>query len=216
MNRALRAATMGVLLLSPVALSACSSGQVTQTATQARDKSGAMAQVNGITLREVSLAYPVGGSYQAGGDAELRMAIVNTGTETDTLTAVAGKGFSSAEITAGSSATSTAGASGTGAAGATATAGATDTSGTGASGTIEIPAGGVVYVGENGMSVKLVGLDESLTTGQRVEITLTFEKAGDITVQVPVANPERVQDRGEAFDFHQSNGASSGGQNGAG
>src|SRR5688500_6382196 len=40
-NRALRAATMGVLLLPPVALSACSAGQVTQTATQERDKVGA-------------------------------------------------------------------------------------------------------------------------------------------------------------------------------
>src|SRR3712207_9405987 len=39
-NRALRAATMGVLLLSPVALTACSAGQVPQTATQNRDKVG--------------------------------------------------------------------------------------------------------------------------------------------------------------------------------
>ena len=45
MNRALGAATAGVLLLSPLALSACSAGQVTQTATQQRDKVGAMAQV---------------------------------------------------------------------------------------------------------------------------------------------------------------------------
>ena len=58
MNRALRAATMGVLLLSPVALSACSAGQVTQTATQERDKTGAQAQVGDITLRQVQLAYP--------------------------------------------------------------------------------------------------------------------------------------------------------------
>jgi hypothetical protein len=52
-NRALRAATMGVLLLSPVALSACSAGQVTQTATQERDKVGAMGQVGDLTLRAV-------------------------------------------------------------------------------------------------------------------------------------------------------------------
>ena len=50
-NRALRAATMGVLLLSPVALSACSAGQVTQTATQERDKTGGQAQVGDLTLR---------------------------------------------------------------------------------------------------------------------------------------------------------------------
>ena len=51
MNRALRAATLGVLLLSSVALSACSAGQVTQTATQERDKTGSMAQVGDLTLR---------------------------------------------------------------------------------------------------------------------------------------------------------------------
>jgi hypothetical protein len=44
-KRALRAAIVGVALFSPVALSACSAGQVTQTATQERDKVGAMAQV---------------------------------------------------------------------------------------------------------------------------------------------------------------------------
>ncbi len=49
MNRALRAATMGVLLLSPVALSACSAGQVTQTPSQVRDKTGAQAQVGDIS-----------------------------------------------------------------------------------------------------------------------------------------------------------------------
>ena len=88
MNRALRAATMGVLLLSPVALSACSAGQVTQTATQDRDKTGGQAKVGGITLRAVELEYPRGGTYSAGDDAGLRMAIVNTGSKSDTLTGV--------------------------------------------------------------------------------------------------------------------------------
>src|SRR4029453_15292558 len=82
-NRALRAATMGVLLLSPVVLSACSAGQVTQTATQERDKVGAMAQVGDLTIRAVRLARPRGGAYDRGDDAELQMAIVNTGDEPD-------------------------------------------------------------------------------------------------------------------------------------
>jgi copper(I)-binding protein len=256
-NRALRAATMGVLLLSPVALSACSAGQVTQTATQDRDKTGSQAKVGDITLRAVELEYPRGGTYQAGDDAALQMAIVNTGSTTDTLTAVEGKGFASAEITgasatatataaAGGTATATATAGGTGTAGATATPGgsatatpgasatatpgasATGTAGptgttaaggtgtSGASGTIEIPAGSAVYVGENGVKVQLIGLTESLTTGQRLELTLTFENAGDITVNVSVANPNRALSRGDGFNFHQSNGEASGGQDGPG
>ena len=71
MNRALRAATMAALLLSPLALGACSAGQVTQTATQDRDKSGSQAEVANITLRSVMLEYPTSGQYDAGDDAEL-------------------------------------------------------------------------------------------------------------------------------------------------
>src|SRR5215204_5351143 len=93
-NRALGAATMGVALLSPVALSACSAGQVTQTATQERDKVGAMAKVGDITLRQIEIAYPRGGRYDAGDDADLTLAIVNTGEEPDTLVSVDGEGFS--------------------------------------------------------------------------------------------------------------------------
>jgi copper(I)-binding protein len=174
-NRALRAATLGVLLLSPVALSACSAGQVTQTATQERDKTGAQAQVGDITLRQVRLEEPRGGSYEAGDDAELLLAIVNGGEDTDTLVGVEGDGFSDAEISDGA---------------------------------IEIPRDTTVFVGENRTSVTLHDLDESLTTGQYLEITLTFENAGKIDVPVTVATPEDAEERGEAFDFHQGEGGS--------
>jgi copper(I)-binding protein len=174
-NRALRAATMGVLLLSPVALSACSAGQVTQTATQERDKTGAQAQVGDITLRQVRLEEPRGGRYEAGDDAELLLAIVNGGEDTDTLVGVEGDGFSDAEISDDA---------------------------------IEIPRDTTVFVGENRTSVTLHDLDESLTTGQYLEITLTFENAGKIDVPVTVATPEDAEERGEAFDFHQGEGGS--------
>src|SRR4051812_26242937 len=105
---------MGVLLLSPVALSACSAGQVTQTATQERDKTGAQAQVGDITLRGGQLAYPPSGSYHPGDDAELQLAIVNGGTEDDTLVSVTGKGFSSAEISSSGSSSSAGSSSGSG------------------------------------------------------------------------------------------------------
>ena len=193
MNRALRATTMGVLLLSPLALSACSAGQVTQTATQDRDKVGAMGQAGEITLRQVVLEYPNGGAYEAGDDAELRMAIVNDGTETDTLTSVSGDGFASAEVT-----------------------GARAEGESSAPDQIEVPAGESVFVGENGVKVELMDLSEGVTTGQTLEVVLTFEKAGEITINAPVANPERVQERGEGFDFHQTSGEASGGEDGPG
>ena len=225
MNRALRAATMGVLLLSPIALSACSAGQVTQTATQQRDKTGAMAQVGHITLREAQLAYPTGGTYEAGDDAELMVAIVNEGDKSDTLTGVDGKGFSDAVIsdgTSSSAATSSAAPSSAATSGSASSGSATSSSATSSSapsssapsssatpsgatpsGSIEIPAGTTVYVGLDDSSVTLTGLDDSLTTGQFLDVTLTFEEAGDVTVPVTVANPKRALEHGDPFDFHQ-------------
>ncbi|MGY2083001.1 copper chaperone PCu(A)C [Blastococcus sp. SYSU DS0539] len=183
MNRALRAATMGVLLLSPLALSACSAGQVTQTATQERDKVGAMAQVGDITLRAVTLAYPEDGAYEAGGDATVRMAIVNGSQEDDTLTGITGEGFGDAVITP---------ADDTGSAGSA-----------GGSDELDIPAGSPVFVGtEDGPQITLTDLDEALTTGQRVELVLTFENAGEVPVSAPVATPDEVLERDESFDFH--------------
>ena len=187
MNRALRAATMGVLLLSPVALSACSAGQVTQTAGQNRDKVGAMAEVGDIALRAVELASPRGGSFDAGDDADLLMSISNQGTEDDTLVDISGDGFGGYEVD-----DSTADSGSTG-------------SPRGAS-ELDVPAGALVHVDGEDVTVTLTDLDESLTTGQILEITFTFENAGEVTVPVTPATPERDIPRGESFDFHPSEG----------
>src|SRR3954466_8442958 len=93
---------MGVLLFSPLVLSACGAGQVTQTATQNRDKVGPMAQVGDISLRAVELAAPPGDKYEQGSDAELTLAIVNAGEEPDTLVGVSGTDFAGAQISASS------------------------------------------------------------------------------------------------------------------
>jgi copper(I)-binding protein len=198
-NRALRAATMGVLLLSPVALTACSAGQVTQTATQERDKTGGMAQVGGISIRAASLEDPRGGAYEAGDDAELRLAIVNTAEESDTLTGISGEGFADAEISGAAASAATTSAP---PAGATGTVPSTPAaSGSSAAGEIEIPSDSTVFVGTEGLSVTLTDLEESLTTGQYLVLTLSFENAGDVDVTVTVATP-RESEREEAFDFH--------------
>jgi copper(I)-binding protein len=202
-NRALRAATMGVLLVSPVALSACSAGQVTQTATQERDKTGGQAQVGDLTLRQAELESPRGGAYDAGDDPELRLAIVNPGTEDDTLVAIEGDGFAEAEVrstpAAGTPTTTPT---------PTPTTTATPTTGAGAgTGTeIPVPAESTVYIGED-VRVVLTDLEEPLTTGQYLDLDLTFENAGEVRLQVTVANPDDEQDRGDAFDFHQEEGA---------
>jgi copper(I)-binding protein len=197
-NRALRAATMGVLLLSPVVLSACSAGQVTQTATQERDKVGAMAQAGDLTIRAVRLESPRGGTYDSGDDAELQVAIVNAGEEPDALVGISGEGFGDVEFDSGSTATASPSATPT----PTATPGSRSSSDT----EIEIPARATIFIGTDGASVTLTDLEQSLTTGQYLELTFEFEKAGEVTLPVTVATPDEALERGEAFDFHQEEG----------
>ena len=188
MNRAMRAVTTVALLISPVALGACSAGRVTQTATQERDKVGALAQVGDITIRAAKLASPGETGYERGDDADLLMAVVNSGTEPDTLVDVTGEGFGDVEFDDGSAG----GSSGQG---------------------IEIPADAPVFVDGEEVTVTLTDLEDTLTTGQQLELTLVFENAGEITLPVTAATPEEALERGEPFDFHHEE--EGGGEEGA-
>ncbi|MBB3083394.1 hypothetical protein [Geodermatophilus sabuli] len=226
MNRALRAATMGALLLSPIALTACGAGQVSQTATQNRDKVGAEAELGPITLRAITVEHPDDGRYEAGDDAGLSMAIVNTGNVDDTLVGIEGEGFdgvlvsgqatpspavpSSPSAAPGTDAPATA-TPATPTAGSQVDAPATATPATPTAGSqVDIPvaAGTTVFVGGNSdLTVELADLTEELTAGQSIELTLTFEEAGEITARALVANPGRVLPREEGFDFHTEEGS---------
>lgn len=49
-----------------------------------------------------------------------------------------------------------------------------------------IPAGGMHGLARGGDHVMFMGLTQDMIAGESVEVTLTFEKAGDMTVQIPV------------------------------
>jgi copper(I)-binding protein len=53
-------------------------------------------------------------------------------------------------------------------------------------GSIDLPAGETVALEPGGFHVMLMQLAAPLETGQAFEITLTFEKAGTRTIEVPV------------------------------
>ena len=55
-------------------------------------------------------------------------------------------------------------------------------------GGLAIPASGTVALEPGGYHVMLIGLVEDLTEGDIYDLTLTFERAGDVTVQVPVGS----------------------------
>ena len=50
----------------------------------------------------------------------------------------------------------------------------------------EVPAGGALMLERGGKHVMLMGLTGALEQGETVTLTLTFEQAGDVTVEVPV------------------------------
>ena len=54
---------------------------------------------------------------------------------------------------------------------------------------IEVPAGATVALQPGGMHLMLMGLKAPLAAGQRVTLTLQFEKAGEVAVQAAVRAP---------------------------
>lgn len=50
----------------------------------------------------------------------------------------------------------------------------------------EIPAGEMVMLERGGKHVMFMGLTEPFEQGKMIDVTLTFEKAGDVVVQIPV------------------------------
>ena len=185
MNRALRAAAMGALLLSPVALSACSAGQVTQTNTQEQNF-GAQIDAGSLSLRALELPYPTGGTYPVGSEARLLGAVVSTADTPDTLVGITGDAFTEVEVV-DPAAAAAAPAPGAAPAGIS----------------IPVPADGALYLSNGqGPAVTLIGLTEELGVGQYIDVTFTFTNAGDVTVSVPVGVAQRDLPRGEAFDFH--------------
>jgi copper(I)-binding protein len=54
---------------------------------------------------------------------------------------------------------------------------------------LEVPAGGAVTLAPGGLHVMLMDLAAPLTQGSEIRLTLTFEKAGTVTIAAPVLGP---------------------------
>ena len=63
-------------------------------------------------------------------------------------------------------------------------------------GGLPIPANGSVVLKPGTYHVMLIGLKKPLTAGEKFPLTLTFEKAGNISVTVPVQAMGAAQDKG--------------------
>ena len=66
-----------------------------------------------------------------------------------------------------------------------------------------IPAGEAILLQRGGMHVMLMGLTRALEQGDEIEITLTFEEAGEMTVTVPVDNERMPEQMGQGMQHGQ-------------
>ena len=57
----------------------------------------------------------------------------------------------------------------------------------------EVPAGGSAMLSRGGNHVMMMGLTQQFVHGETIEVTLTFEQAGDVTVTIPI-DLERTPD----------------------
>jgi len=78
-------------------------------------------------------------------------------------------------------------------------------------GGLAIPAGGSVTLKPGGYHVMLIGLKKPLAPGDSVPLTLKFEKAGDVSLTVPVKAMDASQKSGGMGSMGNMGGAKSGG-----
>lgn len=164
----LRLTSLVIGLGAVLTLTGCSAGQVTETDTQVAAVNGASGTIDGrIAVRNAEFTFPTEHDYYAKGDsAPIQVVLVNEGTTDDRLVKVSSTYATSAQV----------------------------------GGTTEMPSrtalralGQTTPSAEGHQSdqptvtITLQGLKSFLRPGVTVPVTFTFEKAGAITVQVPIA-----------------------------
>jgi len=193
-SRQTRVPLLGVPAIAAIlAVTGCSAGQVTQTSTQVPTVQGSSADIGDLALRDIRIVYPSTGTYAEGSMAELALVVTNQGLGEDKLIDVTGEFFDSAVIPSDEPRpTPTVTASTTGA----------DEDPVETGGEAPVPAQGLVQFGTGeSPAIQLTDLTEAISVAEIMLVTFVFEDAGEVTVEVPVANPTREIDRDEGYDF---------------
>ena len=170
-----RSATLCVLassaLIGAVAISGCSAGQLSQTSMQQSAVDGNQATVKNVALRNVHIqALQTGDYLRPGASVDLVLVAVNQSPDiTDKLVGIT-----------------------------------TDIGKVTVTGDPTLPASGVLFVGgqngqtknsdkavESGDTLKAtIALSKPITNGPNYDVTFDFEKAGRVSVGVPISAPE--------------------------
>lgn len=195
-TRPVRASLLTGALVGALAVTGCGAGQVANTAGQVAASQGANVAAGTIVVRDAVITYgeEAEGSaiYTRGADAPLSMTIVNEGSEADELVSASSvwarevRIAGDAEVPAGRALVVEGESAASGSA---APSGAPATPSDAPS---AAPSGGpVAPAGTEGTQVVLTGLLDDLRAGLTYEVVLTFERAGELRVRLPIGANEK-------------------------
>lgn len=169
-----RAAARLLAATLALALTGCGAGFQAQTYQERTVADVSNTAVGPLALRGVSIVPDRTGVVEAGSDAVVRMTVVSTGAEDDTLLEASSPVAEQVDLVR--------------------------QPGEQVVDQLDIPALGTT--GDTA-AVVLRGLSERLRAGEYLELTLRFERAGEVTVEVPVATTGVYdEDRERSENFH--------------
>ena len=173
---------IGLALAATLLASACAAGQKAQTANENETLDGTTARIGSITLAGLAIESPAAPTWPKGSDAPVRVVIVNSGQQPDTLTSITSPAFGGWETFA-SAADAAAAAASTGAGGSS-----PGQSGSSPASPVSIPAGGRASYGTPDPAgvLRITGLKQALYPASTISMTFTFQRAGSVTAEVPV------------------------------
>ncbi len=173
--RPVMVAGFGLSLLLCGGVAACGVGQSTQMSEQEAAVNGGNGDAGPIAVRNAELAYPDGDDhfYRAGSDAVLVVTIANTGGTEDELTSITTPAAASVAIE---------GQKGLPAQRTLRAIAEQEGASTASSG-----------LDQGQITLTLTDLNEDVKPGRTIPVTFLFRRAGEITVQVPVAAPDEAR-----------------------
>jgi len=127
---------------------------------------GPSIQVQDAWARQAPMMPPMGHMHAAGGNGAVYMSLRNTGQETDALVGGSSDAAESVELHE--------------------TMREGDVMRMRPVTKLEVPAGGVLEMKPGGLHVMLINLKRDLRPGDRIHVTLTFERGAPVSLEVPV------------------------------
>lgn len=191
-GRAAAGVVVGTLILV-LGLAGCGAGQQAQTSNQVTATGGAEGRAGSILVRNAQFTFdgPIAGDtvYQPGDDAPLQVTIINDNTATvddglapDRLVEVSSPIATSGQIVGDAQIPD----------GQVLTAG------------YDEPASSFTPPGSTAVDITLVGLTAPVRSGLSYPVVFTFERAGELRIEVPVENPDALPPRARDEDPDRS------------